>query len=316
MAHRCRTRTMRTGLNAALEECDWDAIVLDSISAGWALSDIRRRYRSTGAYPRIVYISHNHESSLRSNLAENRTNYVMRQAHRIDAWKTRHLEASVIKASHLITAITREDGELYRADWPEKRIEVLSPGYSGRSIPERNITSDVPRRAVLVGSFDWVAKRINLEEFLRVADPIFCSQGIELQVVGTGDPAYFDQLQSKLSATTFTGTVDHVEEFIDDARIAVLPERIGGGFKLKLLEYVFNRIPVLGLRGSVAGTPLRDDSSVLLFSNQAELARGVTRMIDNFGRLNQLQNAAYAACRNAFDWSSRGKTLVTALESL
>ena len=128
--------------------------------------------------------------------------------------------------------------------------------------------------------------------------------------------AYFAQLQSKLSATRFTGTVEHVEEFISDARIAVLPERIGGGFKLKLLEYVFNRIPVLGLRGSVAGTPLRDDSSVLLFSNQTELARGVTRMIDNLGRLNQLQNAAYAACRNAFDWASRGKRLVTALESL
>ncbi len=315
MANRCATPGMRRALESALDHEDWDAVVFDSISAAWALPAVRRRYPN-GRRPRIVYVSHNHEASLRRNIAESRPSYPMRQLQRLDAFKTRHVERRVIECSDLITAITQEDGALYRAEWPEKWIEVLSPGYSGRSLSQRKITSDVPRRAVMVGSFDWIAKRMNLEEFLRVADPIFASQGIELQVVGTGDQSYFDQLQSQLDATKFTGTVDHVEKYIDEARVAVLPERIGGGFKLKLLEYVFNRIPVLGLQGVVAGTPLRDDASILLYSSQTDLARGVARMIDNFGRLNQLQNAAYEACVHAFDWESRGRRLVNALASL
>jgi glycosyltransferase involved in cell wall biosynthesis len=240
----------------------------------------------------------------------------MRQAQRLDALKVNRLERALIRSSDFVTAITEEDRDLYTSEWPDKSVDVLSPGYSGRSLRERNITGDIPRRAVLVGSFDWIAKRINLEEFLRVADPIFAEKGIELQVVGAGDKSYLEQLQSHLRATRFTGTVDRVEDYIDGARIAVLPERIGGGFKLKLLEYVFNRIPVLALRGSVAGTPLTNDSSVLLFPDQAALARGVSQLIDNLALLNRLQNAAYAACRNAFDWESRGRKLITALGAL
>jgi glycosyltransferase involved in cell wall biosynthesis len=240
----------------------------------------------------------------------------MRQAQRLDALKVTRLESALIRYSDFVTAITEEDRDLYATEWPEKGIEVLSPGYSGRSLQERNITGDIPRRAVIVGSFDWIAKRMNLEEFLRVADPIFSEKGIELQVVGAGDESYFAQLQNGLCATRFTGTVDHVEHYIDGARVALLPERIGGGFKLKLLEYVFNRIPVLALKGSVAGTPLLEDSSVLLFSDQAALARGVSQLIDNLGLLNRLQNAAYAACRNAFDWESRGRRLMATLGSL
>jgi glycosyltransferase involved in cell wall biosynthesis len=316
MANRCRTPMMRTLLGSLLEDSQWDAIVFDSITAGWALPAVRKRYARNGRVPKMVYVSHNHEASLRMNLAENRTGILMRHAQRLDALKVVRLERALIRSSDYVTAITEEDRDRYRQEWPDKCIDVLPPGYSGRSLDERNITGDIPRRAVIVGSFDWIAKRINLEEFLRVADPIFARQGIELQVVGTGEQSYFENLQNGLSATRFTGTVDRVEDYIDGARIALLPERIGGGFKLKLLEYVFNRIPVLALKGSVAGTPLLEDSSVLLFPDQAALARGVSRLIDNLGLLNRLQNAAYAACRNAFDWESRGRQLMSALGSL
>lgn len=316
MANRCRTPRMRAMLNKLLDGSKWDAIVFDSLSAGWALPDIRRHYAMNGRVPKMVYISHNHETSLRKSLAANRQGLFVRQAQRLDALKVMRLERALVQNSDFVTAITEEDRARYAIEWPDKSIDVLSPGYSGRSLQERNITGDIPRRAVIVGSFDWVAKRMNLEEFLRVADPIFAEKGIELQVVGAGNKDYFDHLQSKLEATRFTGTVEHVENYIDDARIAILPERIGGGFKLKLLEYVFNRIPVLALKGSVAGTPLLADSSILLFPDQTELARGVSRLIDNLGLLNKLQNAAYSACRFAFDWESRGRRLVAALDSL
>jgi glycosyltransferase involved in cell wall biosynthesis len=306
---------MRATLHRLLERSSWDAIVFDSLSAGWALPTIQRHYAANGHWPRIVYISHNHEASLRERLAQNRSG-ILRLAQSLDAMKVARLERALIRSSDFVTAITEEDRDRYAIEWPEKTIDVVSPGYSGRALENRNITDDVPRRAVIVGSFDWIAKRMNLEEFLDVADPIFAARGIELQIVGAGSKSYFTQLQSRLSATRFTGTVDRVEDYIDSARIAILPERIGGGFKLKVLEYVFNRIPVLALKGSTAGTPLREDSSILLYPDQTALACGVSRLIDNLSLLNRLQNAAFAACQFAFDWDSRGQRFLAALGSL
>ena len=316
MANRCRTRDMMALLKSLLDEGAWDTIVFDSLSSAWALHTVLDHYPCAVRRPIMVYISHNHEESLRASLISNQPGILKRQAHRLDAAKVSRLERELVEQADLVTAITPEDGEIYRAQWPRKRVDVLTPGYSGRFVAERRITPDLPRRAVIVGSFDWMAKRLNLEEFVRVADPLFAARGIELRVVGSGEKSYFDELEKTLSATRFTGTVDRVEPYVEDARLAIVPERNGGGFKLKVLEYIFNRIPILALRGSVAGVPLRHAESILLFQDQEALAVGISQAIDDVAQLDHLQNAAFAACRQVFDWRSRGSQLLSAVACL
>jgi glycosyltransferase involved in cell wall biosynthesis len=315
MAHRCQTADMTELLRTLLHQ-SWDAIVFDSLCSGWALRHVVDRYPRARHRPAVIYVSHNHEESLRSRLVASQPGPMKRQAHRLDAMKVGRLERQLVALADLVTAITPEDRDLYCARWPEKRIDVLTPGYSGRSVSKRRITPDLPRRAVIVGSFDWKAKRLNLEEFVHVADPIFAARGIELRVIGSGEPAYFDELRKSLSATRFTGTVERVEPYVEDARLSVVPERNGGGFKLKVLDYIFNRIPILALEGSVAGVPLRNDESILLYPDQEKLALGIAQAIDDVERLDTIQNAAFDACRDVFDWRSRGQQLLAALNSL
>jgi polysaccharide biosynthesis protein PslH len=315
MAHRCRTPAMLDLLRTLLEE-SWDAIVFDSISAGWALRAVLERYPRPARRPALVYVSHNHEESLRASLVPHQHGMLMRHAQRLDAAKVTRLERLLVRTVDLVTAITSEDGNLYRAQWPDKRIDVLMPGYSGHAVAKRRITSALPRRAVIIGSFDWIAKRLNLEEFVRVADPIFAARGIELCVVGSGNKLFLNELARRVSATRFTGAVDRVEPYVCDARLAIVPERLGGGFKLKALDYIFNRVPILALHGSVAGIPLRHEESILLFPDHESLALGIARVIDDVARLDDMQNAAFDACRNAFDWRTRGDQLVSAMASL
>ena len=104
-----------------------------------------------------------------------------------------------------------------------------------------------------------------------------------------------------------------IAPYLDQARIAIVPERSGGGFKLKVLEYVFNRVPVFALAGSFAGVPLRHNDSAMLYADHAALAHGVLEAIDDVDRLNRLQERAWAACAGSFDWSSRGRQIVAAI---
>ncbi|MGH6973951.1 MAG: glycosyltransferase [Stellaceae bacterium] len=316
MAKRCTTPTMRRLLDEVLADGTFDIVVFDGISAGWALRRVLKRWSRSLDRPKIVYVSHNHESSLRQALAENHPRFLKRQGLKFDARKVTRLERTLASEADLITAITPEDGALYGREWPHKLIEVLTPGYRGRALPERRITPDLPRRAVVVGSFDWIAKRLNIAEFIQVADPIFAAHGVELEIVGSGDPAFFDQIRKSLVATHFTGTVDRIDRYMESARIAIVPERNGGGFKLKVLEYIFNRTPIFALQGSVAGVPLEHNDSIQLYPDQRALALGVWRAIDDVGRLNRLQNRAFERCRDSFDWPSRGRHFLAAVSAL
>jgi polysaccharide biosynthesis protein PslH len=316
LAHRSCTRSMRRILDEFLDGQAWDSIVFDGISVGWALRPVQQRFNGARVKPKLVYISHNHEESLRARVAENQSNGLRRLAVQMDALKVTCLERSLVDAVDMITAITPEDGDLYRARRSDKHIDVLTPGYCGRRLDRRSITEGLPRRAVVVGSFDWIAKRMNLEEFVNVADPIFATAGAELQVVGSAEESFLDRLRKSAAATEFTGPVQSVSPYLDQARVAVVPERSGGGFKLKVLEYVFNRMPILALNGSVSGVPLNDRDGILLYRSHEELAKGILAVMDDVALLNRMQERAYTLCRDEFSWSRRGQHLLSSIASL
>jgi hypothetical protein len=100
-----------------------------------------------------------------------------------------------------------------------------------------------------------------------------------------------------------------VEPYLQGARISVVPERTGGGFKHKVLNAVFQRSPVFGIAGSITQVPLVEGQSVRLFADFPGLVDGIIRNIDTLDGLNALQAAAYAACKDQFHWRDRGESL-------
>jgi glycosyltransferase involved in cell wall biosynthesis len=313
IADRCHTREMSRMLRELIGQDGWSSIIFDGLSVGWAVAPVIAAFAERRPRPILVYVSHNHEETLRAQVAHNHARSLKRCVMRLEALKTAWLERAVVDSVDLVTAITPEDGALYRARRPDKRIEVLTPGYEGRQVAGRSITAALPRRAVIVGSFDWVAKRMNLEEFVCAADPLFAEAGAELRVVGSAEPAFLDRLRKVVSATSFTGTVSSVAPHLDEARIAIVPERSGGGFKLKVLEYVFNRMPILALDGSFAGVPLRHRESVILYPDHQALAHGALQAMDDLTLLNRMQDRAFDSCREQFDWATRGQHLLSAM---
>lgn len=298
-------------------EC-WDCVVIDALHSGWALREVAAmRARADGPVPRLVYVAHNHEETTRRRLADDaRGSRMRRLAFARDATKAGTLERRLVDEADLVTAITGDDGALFAARRGMRPILTLPPGYDGPRRAARHITGTTARRAVMVGSFHWVAKQMNLERFVAVADPVFAAAGIELLVVGGGPDHFFRRVARNLSATRFTGPVERIAPHLEDARIALVPEETGGGFKLKVLDYVFNRLPVACLEGSVAGTPLAAPDSMLAFGDFRALAEGVAAAIDDCRRLNQLQACAFDLCADRFDWRDRGEELCRAIAAL
>jgi hypothetical protein len=91
-------------------------------------------------------------------------------------------------------------------------------------------------------------------------------------------------------------------------------EETGGGFKNKALDYIFNRVPIAAITGSMTGLPLTPGQDYLCFESMRELAQGVAAVIDDIERLNSLQQAAYQKCKSSFDWTDRGRALRNAIQ--
>jgi polysaccharide biosynthesis protein PslH len=297
---------------AQLLQGEWDAVVVDQYGMCWVVPEVKKMARP----PVLVHMSHDHETSVTASLYRNMKGAFLK---RLVLWqnhlKTHRYEGELARQMDLITAITPGDAALFQQDAPGVRTLVLSPGYDGDVVTERRLNASIPRRVVMAGSYHWVAKQENLRQFVAAADAIFAERGIELHVIGSMPPALAQELAAARSVHLH-GFVESLAPYFAAARMAVVPEVIGGGFKLKFLNYIFSRLPVATLREAAAGLPTEAVSAMLCADSLDELVASIVDAMDDFDRLNTMQENAFAAANNLFAWRDRGSDLLRAIESM
>ena len=133
-------------------------------------------------------------------------------------------------------------------------------------MPDRRIVRATPRRVAVVGNYQWTAKQINLSAWLEAADPILQNAGVGIDVVGDAPESIRKAWEARVKATRFHGFVEDLGEFLAARRMGLVIEQTGGGFKLKTLDYIFNRLPIAAIRGSMAGLPLTQGLDYLSFA--------------------------------------------------
>lgn len=301
-------------LRSALEQQP-DVIVFDYYATGWALDLVLSHCRDRGAMrPLLVYISHNHEASLRPKVAAAyRGNAIMRSIIQHDAAKVVRMENRLVAHCDMVFAITDQDAELYRRAFPDKRYEVLLPAYDGRFRDAGLITADTPKRVIMMGSLIWIAKKENIRRFILEAREKFEKAGVELVLVGRSEPEFLESLRCLSPCVTTLGFVDDPLPLLHASRIGLMPDEIGGGFKLRVMDYVFNGVPVAAIRSQTKGLPLDPDNDMIAAEDVRDLAEQIIAVIDDVDRLNTLAGQAQVKCTGKFDWDSRGRMLLQAV---
>jgi glycosyltransferase involved in cell wall biosynthesis len=300
---------------AELAKYEWDFVVFDQYGLGWALPLFLSEMAGAKS-PVLVHVAHDHEATLLESLYRDfRGSFAKRLVLWQNYRKARSFEKNIASRVDLITAITEEDANKFRRDAPGTNIVVLKPGYSGTVSSRQRITADTPRRVILVGSFHWIAKQENLRRFIAIADPAFAAKGIELQIVGSIPSAFASELTRSTVATSVTGFVTSIEPYMEAARIAVVPEVIGGGFKLKFLDYIFSRTPVATLSNAAAGLPKDVLDAMLCRDTLESLVQDIGDLIDHLPKLNAMQETALSKAEALFRWQDRGIALLTAIQN-
>jgi glycosyltransferase involved in cell wall biosynthesis len=313
IVHRFSTPEIRAALSALVGKQQWDAVMIDGLAMAGILEGQSGASLRSGTAT-LVYVSTNHESSLRRQLADQAPALSpYRLALRLDAAKARSYENALVSSVDLVTVTTTTDARLFRDLNPQLRTLVLPPGYDGSGVRHRMIDRLTPRRVLVLGSYAWVAKQLNILRFLRAAVGPLATAGIGIDVVGSIPDEFAARLRNEFPTVNVTGVVSDLRPYFARARIGIVAEEIGGGFKLKALDYVFNRLPVAALAGSVEGTPLRAGVSMLEFPDTVRLVEGIQQSIDDVQGLNAIQETAFAVCKGRFNWGDRGRRLAEEL---
>lgn len=262
--------------------------------------------------PRLVFDDHNAEFLLqqRTALADlRRPPRWAGAAYSLVQWrKLAAYEAAVCRQADRVVAVSQADAEALRRLLPAIHVTVVPNGVDlktfapGCSAPAPEMRSDA---VVFSGKMDY---RPNVDAALWFADEILPRVSahrptVHFWIVGQQPHPRLARLAGRPNITV-TGRVPDVRPYLVGAAVCVLPFRMGGGTRLKVLEALALGKAVASTTLGAEGFGLRDGQELRLADTAPAFAQVVLELLTDAAQRARLGAHGHAFAAAHYGWES------------
>ncbi|MCA1594112.1 MAG: glycosyltransferase family 4 protein [Acidobacteria bacterium] len=324
------TPAMRAELSRVLEARPFDVVQVETSTLTEYLNVIRAaRHR-----PLAVCDWHNIDSELMLRYSEKAAHVGRKLYARITAHRMVGFERNVLQTYDGHLAVSERDAAQLRLAAPGARVTVIENGvdvnyYSDENLAlahqvwraervERSADEAIERRRVVfVGSMDYHANVDAVVHFAQHTWPEIRRRRPELifTVVGRNPAPEVERLAA-LPGVEVTGTVPDVRPFYREAVAQIVPLRVGGGSRLKILEAMAASVPVISTTLGAEGLLVSDNVNIMLADTAGAMGNALDALAENDALRTGIIREAGELVRKQYDWSALGAALHREHESL
>ena len=218
-----------------------------------------------------------------------------------------------------LAAWRRFDGVMFTSAQDEERAHSSVPSVRSRLIPnavDLKFFAPSPeypapdgRTVLFFGTFNYFPNLEGMLFFLRETWPRLAAShpGALLKIIGADPPAEVRAFQGP--RVELAGLVPDVRPHIAQAAATIVPLRIGGGTRLKVLEAMAMAKPIVSTRLGAEGIDATDGRELLLADEPEAFAAAVGRVLDDGALAGRLGAAARALAEQRYSWDAVGLDL-------
>jgi sugar transferase (PEP-CTERM/EpsH1 system associated) len=296
-------------LAAWLRDSAYDVIQVEGLElARYALTLPRQTDRGEGR-PLIVFDDHNAEYLLQKRMVEAEIaarGWNAGAVYSSIQWrKLRRFEQRVCRQADRVVCVSEADALALRRIDPELQAYVIPNGVDTDVYQRKQVTPlDLPPHAlVFTGTMDF---RPNVDALLWFAEevlPLIKQQvsDVCVYIVGQRPHARLAVLRAD-PAITITGAVDDTRPYITAASVYIVPLRMGGGTRLKVLEALSLQAPSVSTTLGAEGFEVRSGEHLLLADDPATFAQAIVELIADRARARSLGEAGRSLAVRHYDW--------------
>jgi glycosyltransferase involved in cell wall biosynthesis len=288
-------------ISKTIAEKQFDVVHLDHSHVGKYGRWIKSRYKLP-----VVLRQHNFETVIYERFAATETNWVKRLIGSIHGKRLRNEERSILNEVDAVAAITEQDVALMRVEAPNAHYHVIPAGVDTSYFVPTDPGIVKPNTVLWVGGIEWEPNRDALDYFLRSIFPEIKEHEplIQLEIIGSGT-AIFTKLASPFGeAVRIHGKVPDIRKYLAEAGVLVVPLRVGGGMRVKLLEFFAAGKAIVSTSIGAEGNLARNGVEIELRDNSQEFAKAVVELLRDPLRSQALGSAARALAEKEYGWPS------------
>lgn len=287
-----RTRSLQAAVDQTLARRRFDVIVLESSQMGWL--DLPRDIP-------VIVDEHNIESELLERMSQSERSELRRRFNRIEFRRYQRFETDVWDRSAACAATSQRDASMVSARRPDLPVAVVPNGVDVEHFAAAG-RPQVPQRLVFTGLLDYRPNLDGITWFLDSVFPLIRQRHgqVQLQVVGHGAPEVLESLRRP--GVQVTGRVPDLTANLDEASVAVVPLRIGGGTRLKVVEAMAMGKAIVSTTLGAEGIDVVDGQDLLLADDPADFADAVGRLLDEPDLGQRLGTRARRLAVEQYSW--------------
>lgn len=253
-------------------------------------------------HPRLCLDEHNLEYDVLRRTADADVG-TLRRAYSAFAWRKLWLEERRAWRRFdgcVVTSV--RDEALLREDAPRARIAVVPNGVDVDAFAPTPSEKVEPNTVLFLGAINYYPNTDGLLFFLREAWPALkaARPGVKLKIVGPKPPPSISQWPDP--SVEVVGYVDDVRPHIARAGAMIVPLRIGGGTRLKVLEAMAFGKAIISTTLGAEGIDVTHDKEILLADDGAGLAAQTARALGDEALTRRLGIAARELALARYSW--------------
>ena len=226
----------------------------------------------------------------------------------LDQRKLRREEEGSWRSADAVAMTSERDAAFVRAAAPRSRVAVVPNGVDARAFAPAE-TATEPGTLLFFGEMGYYPNTDAMLFFLKEVLPLVrrAHPSARMVVVGPSAPAEVRALASP--SVIVTGAVADVRPYLASAHAVVVPLRVGGGTRLKILESLAMGKPVVSTSLGAEGLDVADGRELLVADGARPFADAVTRVLDDDILANALASAGRRLVEREYDWSASVRRL-------
>lgn len=288
-------REMAAAAEREQEEGGYDLLHVESIHvAQYARLDGRRP---------AVLSTHNIESTILKRFGEATRDPLKRAYAWMTCRKLRRYEAAMMPRFERVVVVTEKEREMALAMAPEARVEVVPNGVDTEEFRPDATVAEEPATLVFSGLMDSRSNVDGVLYFVREILPLVRREvpEVRLRILGQR-PAPAVQALAKDPAIEVTGFVRDVRPLAQRGTVHVVPLRVGGGSRLKILQALALEKAVVSTTVGAEGLELTAGEHLVIADEAEAFARETVALLRDGERRKALGSAGRRAVVERYDW--------------
>jgi glycosyltransferase involved in cell wall biosynthesis len=290
---------MQSAIDELLSSRDFDVVQVESSQMSGF------RYGSSAA---VILDEHNIEYELLQRVQQGERSWLRRFYNQVEYRKFRPVEQRSWRTADGCVVTSDREQAIVSAHAPSTPVMVVPNGVDANFFAPRGL--DIGADTLVFNGL--MAYRPNLDAATYLVQEIMPAvervrPGATLTIVGDGYPSDLESLRRP--NVLVTGKVPDIRPYLERAAVVVVPVRMGGGTRLKVVEALAMSKAVVSTSIGCEGIQVRDGEHLLRADDTEGFAASIGLVLSDSERGTALGRAGRSLVMEKYSWERAGARL-------